>query len=121
MTTPQFILAILWNVFVIPGSGQMYLKHKKRGWIFVSITLLVLLVFFIQFMAVVQQYLKNVVLTPDDLSHLWEFSQNISRGILQKEWGMMKIYTLMLMSCYAASVFDIFYLKFSSREGRKPV
>jgi hypothetical protein len=122
MTTVQFILAILWNIFVIPGAGQVYLKYKKRGWFFTSLTVVVLVIFFIHFMAVVQQYLKGMVLTRDDLGHLWEFSQNISQGILEKEWGMVKIYGSLLMLCYAGSIFDVFYLKFSSlKEGRKPV
>lgn len=121
MTSSKVFLAILWNIFVIPGAGQVYLKYKKRGWLFTSITLVVLVIFFIHFMTVVQQYLKGMVLSRDDLANLWEFSQNISQGILEKEMGMMKIYGFMLMSCYLGSIFDVFYLKFFSEKGRKPV
>lgn len=121
MTTIQFFLAILWNIFVIPGAGQVYLRYKKRGWLFTGLTVVVLVIFFIHFMTVVQQYLKGMALSRDDLANLWEFSQNISQGILEKEMGMMKIYGSLLMLCYLGSILDIFYLRFSSEGGRKPV
>jgi TM2 domain-containing membrane protein YozV len=121
MTTSKIFLAILWNIFVIPGAGQVYLKYKKRGWLFTGLTVVVLVIFFIHFMTVTQQYLKGMVLTRDDLANLWEFSQNISQGILEKEIGMLKIHGSLLLLCYLGSIFDIFYLKFAAKEGRKPV
>lgn len=43
MSIPKLIFAILLNLGVMPGAGQIFVKEKKRGYIFVVLTVALLL------------------------------------------------------------------------------
>lgn len=59
MTLAKLVIALFLNIAVFPGSGQMYLKKKKRGYVFAFIMVVLLLSLTLHFSKLFSKEMQN--------------------------------------------------------------
>lgn len=115
MTPKNLIIAILMNVLVIPGSGQVYLKQKKRGMLITLLVAGLLIVFTAHISAMFAKLIANVEITTDAFA----LSQKLSQDLMTQNGFVLKVYIFLLGAAYIFSVVDVVLIYLRGKENQK--
>lgn len=96
MTSTKLFLAILLNLFVFPGLGQMFLKQKTKGLVIIITITVLLCVIIFHTSYLISHLIADLPFTVD----LWALAKNlttqllVTHGLLLKSyfWGMVLVY-----------------------------
>lgn len=130
MTPAKLIIAFLLNLAVFPGSGQMYLKEKKRGYACAFVTAVLLVVFTLHFsnlfakemqdpeMLVVGQQIATQA--DRDFYQLMNLAKPISDKFFAKHETVFNIYLFLAGAFYIAMSADLVLIYMDRRAGSSP-
>lgn len=116
VTPKKLIVAVLMNMLVIPGSGQVYLKQKKRGMLITLIVAVLLIVFTAHISTMFAELIANVEITTDAFA----LSQKLSNDLMTKNGFVLKIYLFLLGAVYIFSVVDLVLIYLRNKESPAP-
>ena len=110
MTRGKLVSAILLNLFVFPGSGQMLLKRKARGLVIMAIliTLLCAMIFHASYL--ISSLIKDLPFTID----LWTTAKDLNQKLLTRHGFLLKSYFFSLMLVYLYAVADVILVGFKN-------
>lgn len=116
VTPKKLSVAILMNMLVIPGAGQVYLKQKKRGMLITLIVAVLLIVFTAHISTMFAELITNVEITTDAFA----LSQKLGDDLVTKNGFVLKIYMFLLGAVYIFSVVDLVLIYLRNKESPAP-
>lgn len=111
MPLSKLIIAIAMNLFLVPGSGQAFLKHKKRGMLITAATVLLMLVFSFHLSVMLSELMSQIKFSTD----LFALSQNLTQDLMQKKGAVLKIYMFLIGVVYIATVVDVILIYMNAK------
>ena len=102
MTTKQLFSAILMNVFILPGAGQIHLKKRKRGYLFIIATSILLIVFTFHVSSLVSEMLSQFKTT----TSIMAMATNMKSDLLDQHGGTLSFYLFSILAVYLYSIVD---------------
>jgi len=125
MTLAKLVTAIFLNIAVFPGSGQMYLKEKKRGYAFAFITVVLLLSLTLHFSKLFAKEMQDPetlavgqqIATQDDrdFNKLMNFAKPILDKFLTKNETVFNVYLFLAGTLYIVMSADLILIYLDRR------
>lgn len=116
MTKTKLFISLLLNLFVLPGSGQIYLKEKKRGYLISLLVIALLVIFSIHIISIVQAAITPALAKPNDITSIMTLAQSLSEGIWQENEFTLKGYTFLIGCVYIFSFMDLIWIYLKKQE-----
>lgn len=106
MTRGKLFLAILLNLFVFPGAGQMFLKQKIKGLVIMitSATLLCAMIFHTSYL--ISSLVADIPFTTD----LWILAQGLTKQLLMTHGFLLKSYLFAIVLVYLYAILDAIWI-----------
>lgn len=111
MPPSKLVKALLLNIFVIPGSGELIIfKRKKRGLILITTALGLVAALFFHLTNLIQTQLTALGPPSHDFAQMYQLARIASRGIIAQNWPILRLYLLGLLACYLTGIGDVIWL-----------
>ena len=120
MSQGQLFIAVILNIFIMPGSGHVLIKHKLRGTIFMGLLTAILIIFIVHFNTLVR---AQIMMQPSvgghiDVEQAMKFVMAISRDVVMDNMPWLRFYTFLIGLCYIAGIADLFWLYYDWKEAK---
>lgn len=110
MTRGKVFLAILLNLFVLPGSGQMFLKQKIKGLVIIITTIVLLCAMIFHTSYLVSSLVADIPFTTD----FWGLAQDLTKKLLTTHGLLLKSYFGGMALMYLYAVVDLLFFSLRS-------
>lgn len=110
MTIQKLFIAILLNFFGLPGAGQFYLHHRRRGLILTALTVIFLLMFVLHFYDMTSAIMASHAVNGFDVKEVYDLTTVLKVDFVKSYKGILSNYLLGLMAFYLIGLVDLVYL-----------
>lgn len=116
MGIPKLLFALLLNLVVMPGAGQIFVKRKKRGYAFVVLVVGLLLAFTYSITLFFKAEMAGVTPTTDPNAILM-LAQTLTANLWGKHEVAFRGYVFLLGTLYIVSEIDMILIYLDDKNG----